>query len=339
MRGHEVTLVVADAQGPACHDGVRILDVGSQNGRMRRFLHSTGQVFRCAVEVGADVYVLHDPELIPYGIKLKRMGKKVVFDSHEDVPTQMRGKPYLGKSSAWCISQGYQVFERYACLHFDGVVGATPFIRDRFSKINAHTVDINNYPILDEFDHTRSWLGKAFQVCYVGNITVMRGIRELVDACARLRSPVTLKLAGTFETSTLAEEVALHVGWNRVSALGHLNRLGIRQVMAQSMAGLVTLHPHKNYLDALPVKMFEYMAAGIPVIASNFPAWREIIESNACGLCVDPLRPDSIAEAIDYLVTRPDQAQQMGRNGRNAVVEKYNWCHESKKMLDFYDAL
>ena len=337
--GHEVTLIVADAKGTNWKDGVHIKDVGLENGRLGRILRSAKKVFDCAISLDVDIYVLHDPELLPYGMKLKGLGKKVIFDSHEDVTKQVLGKPYLGRLPAILLSRSYQQYQNHACRQFDGIVGATPFIRDKFKKINPRTVDINNYPILDEFDTGIDWSAKIFQACYVGNITAMRGIKEMVHACSLLRSPVTLKLAGAFETPALAAEVTQIAGWCRVKALGHLDRAGIRDVMAQSMCGLVTLHPQVNYLDALPVKMFEYMAAGIPVIASNFPFWREIIENNECGICVDPLNPASIAEAIDFFATRPDQAKQMGMNGRRAVVEKYNWRCESRKMLDFYDNL
>lgn len=336
-RGHNVSLIVADSNGDATSDGVQILDVGRSQSRLGRIFQSTRHVFERALTINADVYVLHDPELIPYGIRLKRIGKTVVFDSHEDIPTQIMGKPYLGRMQALALSRGFRAYEQYACHRLDGIVAATPFIREKFIEINSKTVNINNYPILDEFDHARAWDDKSFTVCYVGNITVTRGIRELVKACSLLRSPATLTLAGTFETSSLAAEVAIQPGWSRVKALGHLDRTGVREVMAGAMAGLVTLHPQANYIDALPVKMFEYMAAGIPVIASDFPLWREIIESNACGLCINPLEPASISEAIDFLIMHQAQAQQMGVNGRLAATNKYNWQAESKKMLDFYD--
>jgi glycosyltransferase involved in cell wall biosynthesis len=85
--------------------------------------------------------------------------------------------------------------------------------------------------------------------------------------------------------------------------------------------------------------MFEYMSSGIPVIASNFPLWRDIIEGNRCGLCVDPLDPRAIASAIDYLVTHPDVARTMGENGRRAVLERYNWAVQANKLTDFYGAI
>jgi glycosyltransferase involved in cell wall biosynthesis len=105
------------------------------------------------------------------------------------------------------------------------------------------------------------------------------------------------------------------------------------------MAGLVTLHPVVNYLDALPVKMFEYMAAGLPVIASRFPLWQEIVEGNACGVCVDPGDPAAIAAAIDHFCRHPQLARRMGENGRRAVHTRYNWHSEADKLAAFYDRL
>ena len=124
-----------------------------------------------------------------------------------------------------------------------------------------------------------------------------------------------------------------------MNPLGFLDRVRLREVLSRSVAGLVTLHPVINYIDALPVKMFEYMSAGIPVIASDFPLWREIITLNDCGLLVDPLNPVAIAEAIDYFINHPEDAERMGMNGRRAVEKLYNWTHEGQKLLAFYDSL
>jgi glycosyltransferase involved in cell wall biosynthesis len=343
-RGHEVTLVVADGLGDATADGVRIVDVGRLPGRLNRMLRTTRRVLAAACRLDADIYQLHDPELLPVGLRLRQLGRRVVFDSHEDVPTQLLSKPYLNGFARRLLAAAYAAYERHACRRFDGLIGATPTIRDRLARLNPHTVAVNNYPVLQEFDGaagrgSRAPSAGAMQVCYVGNISAIRGIRELVRACELAQSPVRLALAGSFSEAPLEREVAAIPGWQRVDALGHLDREGVRDVMRRSVAGLVTLHPVANYLDALPVKMFEYMAAGLPVIASRFPLWQEIVEGNGCGVCVDPLDPGAIAAAIDRLCRDPQLARRMGDNGRRAVRERYNWATQAAALAAFHERL
>ncbi|WP_084777098.1 glycosyltransferase [Massilia sp. WF1] len=85
--------------------------------------------------------------------------------------------------------------------------------------------------------------------------------------------------------------------------------------------------------------MFEYMSSGIPVIASDFPYGREIIEGNRCGMCVDPLDPRALAAAIDYPRCPSGYREIDGENGRKAVLEKYNWTVQAKRLTDFYGAI
>lgn len=337
--GHDVTLVVADGRGDEVRDGVSIVDAGVSRGRLKRMLVTTRRVFRKAIALDADVYHLHDPELLPAGLALKRSGKRVVFDAHEDVPQQILAKSYLHPAVRRVLSWALARFERYACERFDGVVTATPHIREKFRGINARSVDINNFPILGELEVAISWESKEREVCYIGNIAEIRGIKQIVRAMESVSPAIRLNLVGGFAEPQVEAEVRAYPGWSKVNFHGVQDRRGVRDVLSRSVAGMVTLYPVVNYLDALPVKMFEYMSAGIPVIASNFPLWRQILEKTECGICVDPLDADAIARAVVYIVADPDRARRMGQNGRRLIEDKFNWANEEIKLIEFYRQL
>lgn len=335
---YEVSLVVADGLGDEFKNGVHIIDVGAKTGgRLSRMTKTVGRVFEQAKVLDADVYHLHDPELIPVGLKLKRLGKKVIFDSHEDVAADILDKPYLNTIVRCVVSKMYQFYERSACRQFDAIVAATPFIGDNFSTINVNTFDINNYPLVGELASVvGEWNARQQQIAYVGGIGDIRGIHEIVRALELTANNIRLQLAGVFADSKLEKEVKEYTGWKFVDELGFLNREEVGMALSRCMLGLVTFHPLPNHTNAQPNKMFEYMSAGIPVIASNFPLWREIVEGNDCGLCVDPLNPKAIADAIDFIVNNPDRAKQMGENGQRAVQTRYNWSIEEAKLLKLY---
>ncbi|PSS47912.1 glycosyltransferase family 4 protein [Pseudomonas sp. BBP2017] len=340
IAGYSVHLVVADGKGEEIKELVSIHDVGRPIGRLNRMITTTQRVYERAVKIDAEIYHLHDPELLPVGLRLKRLGKKVIFDAHEDLPKQLMGKPYLNKVSRTVLSNVFRVFERLVCKRFDAIVTATPFITEKFQLINSVSVTVNNFPLLGELSGGEiDWSEKTKSVSYIGGIASIRGISQVVSAMALVKSGARLQLGGRFSESSVEVIAKADPGWERVDELGFIDREGVRDALSRSVAGLVTFLPAPNHVDAQPNKMFEYMSAGVPVIASNFPLWREIIEGNSCGVCVDPLQPRQIAEAVDYLIENPDLAEEMGRSGQRAVHEKYNWSIEEKALLGLYDRL
>ena len=283
----EVTLVAPNCVSQVLN-GVKIIGVESKTtGRISRMRQTTRKIFETVKNIDADIYHFHDPELLPYGKKLIKMGKKVVYDVHEDVPRQILGKPWINKLIRKFISRTFEKYENRIASQLSGIAAATPFIRDRFLKLNKNTIDICNSPLLEENHDDADWSRKENEICYVGAITHVRGIVELIQALEFM--DVKLNLAGTFSPASLRDEVSALPGWKKVNEYGFVGRDKIKIILQRSKVGIVTLHPQINYLDSLPIKMFEYMHAGIPVVASDFPYWRKILEPVHCAKFTDPM--------------------------------------------------
>jgi len=335
---YSVALVVAHNKADEIRNNVHIYSVGASLSRLNRIFKKTRHVLQKALSLNSDIYHIHDPELLPAARKLKKTGKKVIFDAHEDLPQQIKSKPYLNFFAKKILSCLTAQYEKHISRQLDLVVAATPFINNKFKKISNNSCNINNYPIIKELAHKINWQQKKNEICYIGGITAIRGIKEIIKALDRV-TDCSLNLAGNFGSSALKKQVQSWPGWQKVNEIGFINRNEVKKVLARSQAGLVTFHPKANHINAQPNKMFEYMSSGVAVIASNFKKWREVVEKNSCGICVDPLRIQDIADAINYIFSHPKEAEQMGKNGRRAVAEKYNWGEEEKKLLSLYENL
>lgn len=342
--GFETHLVIeasADDVRAAAAKGVSLHALPSPSGRFARIFKHAWRCYWSARQIDAEIYHFHDPELIPYGVVLALSGKKVIYDVHEDLPMDILTKGWIPSGVRRIVSNVARCVEYVGAKCFFHVIGATPHIAERFKSINGGAIEINNFAVcaVSESNRAEAWGSKRGEVLYVGGIASVRGVQELVEAMELVNSDIRLNLAGRFVEAEVRTNLKCSPGWGRVNELGFLDRAGVEEALQRSRAGLVTLHPIRTYLDSLPVKLFEYMAAGIPVIASDFPLWREIVVGHKCGLCVDPMDPRAIACAIDYLVDHPDEAREMGENGWRAAREKYNWGHEEKRLLHFYGSL
>jgi glycosyltransferase involved in cell wall biosynthesis len=327
---------VADGRGNEVVDGVTIIDVGILKGRINRMLITTQLIFHAALKIEADIYEFHDPELLHAGLRLKNKNKRVVFDSHEDAVGTILVAPYLKPPISIIISKLYDSFEKFACKKIDGVIGATPAIEKLFLKVSKKVININNYPILSESEDNFSWDNKLDEVCYVGSIAAIRGVREVVKSFDYVKSGARLNLVGNFAYEAIEAEVKVMSAFAKVNEYGYVNRAEVQKVLMRSIAGIVTSHPIPTYIESLPIKMFEYMAAGIPFIISDFPYWRKLMEGYHCCIFVNPLDPKEIAQAIDFFINNQDEAKKMGERGKILVYEKYDWKYESEKLLGFY---
>jgi glycosyltransferase involved in cell wall biosynthesis len=337
--GFHVTLV-APHDADEIVDGVRIKAIRTAGGRFSRLTKTVWSVWREAERSGADIYHFHDPELIPIGLVLGRRGRRVIYDIHEDVPRDLLTKyylrPWISRPAAVVVDR----LEKFSSRFFSGLVTATPQIAALFRGVNRRVVVIQNFPLMNELTPPKEkhWHDRLPSIAYVGNMTEVRGINEMVAAMGDLpeSSLATLELAGEIRPPAVRAQLTGLPGWHRVRELGVVDRKSVAELLGRTQAGLVVFHDLPAHRDAYPTKMFEYMAAGIPVIASNFPLWREIVTTANCGLLVDPQRPKEIAEAIQFILTHPSEAEAMGRRGREAVVRDFNWGSQEAKLLALY---
>jgi glycosyltransferase involved in cell wall biosynthesis len=341
--GYEVHFVVP---GPpeAERDHVFFHDLAKPAGGLRpfRIFRRLFAAYRAAKSASGAIYHFHECELIPVGCALKLSGAKVIYDVHEHYPFEAfsanKGRPLR----AVTLSLAWTLLEMAARVSLDGFVAATPYIAGRFPA--RRTVLVQNFPILADFrpaTGTAMQRGESTYLAYIGGISPIRGIREIVAALGLLPadSPVRLRLLGNFSSGDFERELRSTPGWSRVDYLGFLPRGEAARQLQECAAGLVLYLPERDHVDAQPNKLFEYMAAGLPIIASNFPLWREYVEGRRCGIVVDPTNPRAILRAIERLLADPVDAAEMGARGRRAAETMLNWAAEEGKLLALYHRL
>ena len=339
--GYDVTIIAQHTKDETI-DGIKIIALPEPKNRAERMTKLARKLFFLALKEKAAIYHFHDPELIPAGIALKLLGKKVIYDVHEDVPKSILSRDWLPKIIRKPLSIGVNCFEKLATLRFNYIITATPSIKNNF-KIHK-VVDVRNYPIINsEFlKNKRLYENKGcYALIYVGGLERERGIKEIIQALEWVNPEYRIKLilAGKFSERNFEEECHNLKGWKKTEFLGWLKYEKVFNYLLNADIGFVCLHPLTRFLSSLPVKLFEYMAAGLPIIASDFPLWKEIIEGNNCGLTVNPLNPREIGKSVEYLIEHPGEAKRMGENGRKAVLKEYNWENEEKKLLKVYEKL
>lgn len=284
-----------------------------------------------AQSMKADVVQFHDPELIPFALRLKSQRCKVIYDVHEDVPADILSKTWIPTALRSCVARGVELLERNTARRFDAIVAATPAIADRFRSYGARVSVIRNSVRLGEFTEPTAATKRRRQAVYVGRTSFDRGLVEMIEACAAVQLPLVLAGSiGTEEADWLKKSSA------NVLCRGKLGRADIAALLNESLVGLSLLLPEPNYLYSLPTKIFEYMAAGLPVITSDLPKSKEIVETAGCGFAVSLNDPKTLTDKLSMLAADPQRAIELGLAGRAAVSRDYNWEHDAAELESLY---
>ncbi len=349
--GYEVVLIAPHDKESESVGGVQVVGLPRYKRRFYRPLN-WWRILWTALRQKADIYHFHDPELLLIGLWLQRWtGRPVVYDAHEHYPDAILIREWIPMPVRKSISKLFDFIElRFGAL-FSTILVADDEVEARFKKISPRVVKLYNFPLLTTFQARQGEKAESAErpnsVIHLGLLTKERGIWIMLDAISALiktyNMGVTLTLIGRPSSLTLEKQVKDCIRErniaNNIELVGQVPYIEVPKYTRSARVGWVPLQPIEKHRKNVPTKMFEYMACGLPIVASDLPPIRQFMSDLNCGLLVDPTDPQAHAEAILYLLGHPDEAQRMGENGRKAVEEKYNWESEGRKLLALYEEL
>jgi len=234
----------------------------------------------------------------------------------------------------------YALLEKHYSPKFSAVVCVTPQLQERFVRYGANTHLITNYPVVEGgLAEEPAYAGNR-DLCFAGGVVPKWLHENVISVLADCDAQYVL--AGSPSDPYITKLKALD-GWQYVDYKSVLPHEDIPALMRGCAVGMA-LHDYTESMQGNigtigVTKLFEYMLNGLPVVCSDFLEWKTIIETENCGICVNPRDTSAIASAIRFLLDHPDDAAQMGRNGRRAVLEKYNWRTQEQELFRLYRML
>lgn len=335
--GYNVYFIVNDDKLSEVVEGVKIVSTEfNPRSRLDRWLGSKKYIKRKMSEIDADIYHFHDPDLLPLAKCIVNKGKKAIFDFHEDVPQQILDKTYIPKIWRRPLSILYRMYEIYICKHLSAIIVSAPHMVENYKRINSNISVVTNYPILKSIDLNKNRETSKI-VCFAGSIDHRWNHDKIISAINEIDS-IEYYLAGDSGT-TYFNRLKEIEGWNKVRFFGRIPFEQVSHIYEKSFVGLALLGNNEltNEKGTLGItKMFEYMEAGLPVICSNFPTWKAIVDKYGCGITINSNSSIEIKNAIVKLVNNPSLANVMGKNGRIAIEKEFNWDSQAKNLNEIY---
>ncbi len=351
-KGYDVFLVVDDTEADEVYKGIHIISTGEKaRGRLSRITKAPRRVLKKAIEVNADIYQLHDPELLSISDILLRAGKKVIFDAHEDTEKQIETKHYIPIVIRPLVGKIYGFYSHGKLKRMTALISVTPSIVNKLRKYNDNVAMVTNYPIIGaRFNSEEKRLSNTINknsnkkkvkdnyVFFAGGIMEQWCHESIIEAVKKVVG-VTYLYAGKGRSEYLSK---LQMWGTDHRYLGLLSHDEVMKYYKGAIAGMAVLKADTQVgKDGTlgNTKLFEVMEAGRPVICSDLKIWRDIIERYNCGICVTSENPSSIADAIRYLSEHPDKGNEMGLNGRRAVEEEFNWSIQEQELFALYEKI
>ncbi|HEX7456000.1 MAG TPA: glycosyltransferase family 4 protein [Candidatus Nanoarchaeia archaeon] len=329
--------------------GVKIKALGLVGNRLQRLMKGT-TALKFALRTDADTYHFHDPELIPVGFIIKLLTKKpVIYDIHENNPEYILDKEWIPSSSlkkaiSFCVG----IIENWAARILSGVIVVNDQLLKRFKKFNNNTELVRNFPNKDYGEgFSETHVNKREKiVLFVGGIEKERGVIKILEFVKRFPNyGLKFLFIGQVKGEKLKNEIATFIKKNNISELAFeikppVPHEEVPKYLNKAFIGIIPfLKTRNNYLGT-PLKTFEYMAYGLPIVASDFLFLGRVIRDSQSGLLIK--NPENIGEykmAFDKILRSSNLWERYSANGRKAFIEKYNWEKEEKKLFDLYEKI
>lgn len=311
--------------------------------RIYILLFAKKQFSKRAIEIDADIYQLHSPELLSLGIMLKRKGKKVIYDAHEDLPRHIIEKDWIPKFFRRPLSIFVEFHMNKNLRRYDAIVSPHNHVVDRLKKINNNTILITNFAkVLSRDNFTLSdYIGRKSSICYSGTVYLHSNQISILDAINSLND-INYNIAG-YISPEYKKILFFHPASDKINFIGRIPWGELIGFYNNSRIGIVIIDYKMNLGNKKGTfavnKMFEYMESGLPIICSDYELWKDVVDTYNCGICVEPGNVDQISNAINFLLENPETAYQMGQNGRKAVLDKYNWQSQEIVYVDLFKNL
>jgi len=330
--GYEVCLILPHDKDDE-KDGIRVLATAPIRHGVDKLFLSPWRIFGKAMKQSRrSVYVIHDSDILFIGILLKLLGRKVVYDAHEDTPLQISYQHWIPRPLRKPYGWMYFMIEKVCGWTFDAIMVAEPVIARYFPKNKTYLV--RNFPSAISFrEHPgMPYTSRKSWMTYVGALTEPRGLYEMLEGARAAEATVQFDfvLGGKFSPPHLQTDVLKRY---RVNFLGWVSYAGLVDLLFESRVGIIIPNPNPRYVTNYPVKLFEFMAAGLPVIASKEGEAAKFVQECNGGILVNPLDVNEVRDAIVWLFSHPEEAEAMGKRGQRLIFEKYNWEKEEETLL------
>lgn len=320
---------------------IHLLAEGSKKNRPKRWSY----IFQQALKSEAKFYHFHDPELLYVAKKIKKYKPDaiIIYDMHEYFYGQISTKDWIPRLARKPVAAIVRYYERKWMKSCDGVIFAEKSYQQYFENYQGKSIDILNYPIwISKIDIEKSSL---FTLIYVGDITEDRNVYGMLEIARLLKERSTekfqLKLIGSMsdQIKESVQKMIMDYGLSEiVNYYGRVPYTEIWEHYFSAHVGLCLLKPIPNYRNSMATKLYEYMAANLPIIASDFPLWISLVETHQCGYTASPSDYNRIVELIEQLRKEKKLVIQLGKKGRKSFEENYNWENEEIKLIRFYDS-